>query len=113
MQTAKGCIRIKAISPTMEQRARRNLSTLGFQQSKSDQCLFTKGEGDDTVHMAVYVDDMLVSASNGERISKIVEELKKGYEVTNLGEVNYFLGVEVTRDNDETSNWDKRGKSKS
>lgn len=47
--------------------------------------------------MLVYVDDILVGSESDAEIEKIYKELRKEFEMTDLGDLNYFLGLEVTR----------------
>jgi hypothetical protein len=45
----------------------------------------------------VYVDDLLITRNNESYISSIKKELKKGFEMTYLGHLHYYLGIEVTQ----------------
>ena len=45
----------------------------------------------------VYVDDILMTGNNESYISSIKKELKKGFEMIDLGHVHYYLGIEVTQ----------------
>jgi hypothetical protein len=44
----------------------------------------------------VYVDDLLIVGNNEAYIASIKKELKKGFEMTNMGYLHYYLGIEVT-----------------
>ena len=45
----------------------------------------------------VYVDDLLMTENNESYIASINKELRKGFEMTDLGYVHYYLGIEVTQ----------------
>ena len=45
----------------------------------------------------VYVDDLLMTGNNESYIASIKKELRKGFEMTDLGYVHYYLGIEVTQ----------------
>lgn len=45
----------------------------------------------------VYVDDIIVTSANNEFISAFISYLHSRFEVKDLGELNYFLGIEVRR----------------
>jgi len=45
----------------------------------------------------VYVDDLLMTRNKESYIASIKKELKKGFEMTDLGYVHYYLGIEVTQ----------------
>ena len=62
-----------------------------------DATLFVKKVGKNVVYLVVYVDDMLITGNNESYIASIKKELKKGFEMTNLGYLHYYLGIEVTQ----------------
>ena len=70
---------------------------MGFKQCVLDNCLFVKNEGDETYFISLYVDDILVAGSNPERISEIKQEFTSRYEMKDLGELNYYLGMKITK----------------
>ena len=45
----------------------------------------------------VYVDDHLMIGNNERYIASIKKELRKGFEMNDLGYVHYYLGIEVTQ----------------
>eukprot|EP00253_Pinus_taeda_P031315 PITA_31315 len=49
------------------------------------------------VYLVVYVDDILMTGNNESYIASIKKELRKGFEMTDLGYVHYYLGIEVTQ----------------
>ncbi len=51
--------------------------------------------------IAVHVDDMTLLAPDDETMSNMKEELKKKLNVTDMGEIQYILGMKIDR------NWDK------
>jgi hypothetical protein len=48
--------------------------------------------------IAVYVDDMSLFAERIETIQQLKQQLKGKYEMTDLGEMKRFLGIDITRD---------------
>jgi hypothetical protein len=44
----------------------------------------------------VYVDDILITGNNEAYIASINKELKKGFEMTDMGHLHYYLGIEIT-----------------
>jgi histone deacetylase 1/2 len=73
------------------------LITLGFHASKTDTSLFYFNKGSVTVFVLVYVDDIIVVSSTSEATSGLLHELKKDFALKDLGELHYFLGMEVTK----------------
>jgi hypothetical protein len=76
------------------------LNTLGFQKNLAgDVSIFIKhdDEGDHPTIVLVYVDDIAIIG-----ILTAVNDLKAKigthYKITDLGEINHFLGIHITRD---------------
>jgi len=59
--------------------------------------LFVKKVGKIVVYLVVYVDDLLMTGNNESYIAPIKKELRKGFEITNLDYVHYYLSIEVTQ----------------
>ncbi|XP_022040747.1 uncharacterized mitochondrial protein AtMg00810-like [Helianthus annuus] len=51
--------------------------------------------GTSTVHVAVYIDDILVTGNNSEEIVALKDLLHTTFQIKDLGILNYFLGIEV------------------
>eukprot|EP00253_Pinus_taeda_P013059 PITA_13059 len=62
-----------------------------------DETLFVKKVGKTIVYLVVYVDDLLMTGNNESYIASIKKELRKSFEMTDLGYVHYSLGIEVTQ----------------
>jgi hypothetical protein len=60
-----------------------------------DATLFVKKVGKTVVYLVVYVDDLLIIGNNESYIASIKKELKKGFEMIDLGHLHYYLGIEV------------------
>ncbi|GKB22844.1 ribonuclease H-like domain-containing protein [Tanacetum coccineum] len=67
----------------------------GFVQSKSDYSLFTKSFDDVFIALFVYVDDIIVTGNNLPEINKFKQFLKTKFMIKDLGNLKYFLGIEV------------------
>jgi hypothetical protein len=70
------------------------LETLGFKALTSDLGVFVKSH----MYIAVYVDDLLIAGPSKEEIGKVKESLSKRFEMTDLGECLFYLGMEIRRD---------------
>ncbi|KAH9761225.1 hypothetical protein KPL70_000416 [Citrus sinensis] len=68
----------------------------GFQASKSDTFLFIKHVGGDILLILVYGDDILITGSNSKLLEAVIQHLNSNFALKDLGEFNYFLGLEVT-----------------
>ncbi len=47
--------------------------------------------------ISLYVDDILIAGSNIEEVDRIKRQFTKRYEMKDLGELNYYLGIKITR----------------
>nr|GEZ44406.1 ribonuclease H-like domain-containing protein [Tanacetum cinerariifolium] len=52
----------------------------------------------DTAYFLLYVDDIVLMASSSNLLHRIISSLHKKFAMTDLGSLNYFLGISVTRD---------------
>ena len=75
------------------------LSSLGFSPTKSDNALYVKLHEGKTVYILVYVDDILVTGDNDEEVNKIISYLNHTFSIKDLGNLNYFLGIEILQKN--------------
>ena len=62
-----------------------------------DATLFIKKVGRAIGYLVVYVDDLLMTGNNESYISSIKKYLKKIFEMTDMGHLHYYLGIEVTQ----------------
>lgn len=69
----------------------------GFSQSAHDYSLFTKTSGSDIVIILIYVDDPMLTNSNEHLVNEANDILHRQFKVKDLGELRYFLGIEVLR----------------
>lgn len=75
------------------------LIQLGFKASKADASLFFFSKGCITMFVLVYVDDIIVASSSEQATSALLRDLKEQFALKDLGELHYFLGVEVHKTN--------------
>jgi histone deacetylase 1/2 len=73
------------------------LVALGFHASKADTSLFYFHKGSVIVFVLVYVDDIIVVSSTSEATSGLLRNLKEAFALKDLGDLHYFLGMEVTK----------------
>ena len=82
----------------------KQLKEMGFKQTVSDPCLYVASEGD-VFFIAVYVDDLILGGKEDQRISRIKKMLARRFEVKDLGELSYFLGMTVIQDSESGTIW--------
>ena len=79
-------------------RLSQQLIELGFSESKLDYSLFTLITAQHKIFVLIYVDDIIVTGSNGLTVNDFIQQLKSKFHVKDLGPINYFLGMQATRD---------------
>ena len=73
------------------------LHELGFIPSKADTSLFLYHKSNVTMFVLIYVDDIIVTSSSSEAIPALLRDLNEHFAIKDLGDLHYFLGIEVTR----------------
>ena len=71
------------------------LTSQGYDKGTSDKTLFIKRKEDDTILVQVYVDDIIFGSNNGELCETFMEIMKSEFEISMMGELNYFLGLQI------------------
>ncbi|GJR75692.1 ribonuclease H-like domain-containing protein [Tanacetum coccineum] len=70
---------------------------VGFHHSRCDSSLFIYRHGSDTAYLLLYVDDIVLTASSSILLQRVIGSLHAEFSMTDLGPLNYFLGISVTR----------------
>ncbi|GJT91845.1 ribonuclease H-like domain-containing protein [Tanacetum coccineum] len=71
---------------------------VGFTSSRCDSSLFIYQHGTEVAYLLIYVDDIVLTASSTALLQRIISSLHKEFDMTDLGALNYFLRISVTRD---------------
>ncbi|GJV19701.1 ribonuclease H-like domain-containing protein [Tanacetum coccineum] len=71
---------------------------MGFTSSRCDSSLFIYQHGTEVAYLLIYVDNIVLTDSFTALLQRIISSLHKEFDMTNLGDLNYFLGISVTRD---------------
>ncbi|GKA70398.1 ribonuclease H-like domain-containing protein [Tanacetum coccineum] len=69
----------------------------GFSPSRCDSSLFIYTQGSQVAYLLIYVDDIILTASSPVLLQQIVDSLHKEFDMTDLGALNYFLGISAVR----------------
>eukprot|EP00253_Pinus_taeda_P008397 PITA_08397 len=67
----------------------------GFSRCHSDNTVYTRKVGKSLIILVLYVDDLILTGSDPNLINHVKSSLKKKFEMTNLGHLHYFLGIQV------------------
>ena len=75
------------------------INELGFEQSSVDECLFYRGN----VLYALYTDDSILAGPDKDEIDRIIKQMRDvKLDITDEGNVEDFLGVNIERNEDGT-----------
>ena len=74
-----------------------HLLNLSFVKSLSEATLYIKQKDNDMLIVSLYVDDLLVTGNNELLVEEFKHEMMNVFEMTDLGLMTYFLGMEVNK----------------
>ena len=77
---------------------------LQFKQSTADPCIYVKTT-DTIIIVAVYVDDLIVMTKTAEEMQQIKASLALHFEMKDLGNFHYCLGISIERDEQHKCLW--------
>jgi hypothetical protein len=69
----------------------------GFSPSDHDPALFVHLSPRGRTLLLLYVDDMLITGDNEDHISYVKQQLSAEFQMSDLGPLSYFLGIEIKR----------------
>ncbi|KAL4319314.1 hypothetical protein GQ457_18G017080 [Hibiscus cannabinus] len=74
------------------------LQKLGFQRCVNEATLYLKKEKNaNLLIISLYIDDLLVMGSNDKAVSEFKLSMQKEFEMSDLGLMSYFLGMEINQ----------------
>ena len=65
--------------------------------NECDKCIYNKSEENSHVIISLYVDDLLIFGSNLHIIVETKNMLSSHFDLKDLGEANYILGMKITK----------------
>ena len=74
------------------------ISSFGFTENLVDECVYLKTSGNQFIFLVLYVDDILLTSSNLKLLKETKAFLSKNFDMKDLGEASYVLGIEIIRD---------------
>src|SRR4051812_12018205 len=78
-------------------RFRRAVCSMGYRQCNGDHTVFYRHSKTQITILAVYVDDIVITGDDVKEIQRLKNRLGKEFEVKDLGQLRYFLGIEIAR----------------
>jgi hypothetical protein len=77
------------------------LKKMGFQRSIVEHAVYKRGTGDSLLLIGVYVDDLIICGPDSKIIAIFKDQMKKVFSMSDLGLLNYYLGMEVKQMGDQ------------
>lgn len=76
------------------------LTELGFTRTYSDAGIYVYHSKSPSgpLYIILYVDDITIMGASLDAINKLKEDIARRYEITDLGEIESYLGMRITRD---------------
>ena len=75
-----------------------NVISNNFVMIDEDHCVYSKRSGSKFVIITLYVDDILIARNNVEYLKDIKSWLSSNFEMKDMGNAVYILGVKISRD---------------
>ena len=79
------------------------LTNHGFSRSDADWCIYSKGTGSNRIIIGVYVDDIIIATRDLKQLNDIKTQLSTRFKMQDMGEIQWFLKVKITRDRNKRS----------
>jgi hypothetical protein len=72
------------------------LLSFDFQKNLSEANLYVRRKNNsDILIISLYIDDLLVIGSNRQQVEEFKQKMMQAFEMTHLGLMIYFLGMEI------------------
>ena len=75
------------------------LKGMGFEQSPHEAAIYRRGNGGNALLVGVYVDDLVITGTKDAEVAAFKEEMKATFQMSDLGPLSFYLGIEVHQDN--------------
>nr|GEW22933.1 zinc finger, CCHC-type [Tanacetum cinerariifolium] len=73
------------------------LKSLDFKKCNLEQAVYTRRSKTSTLIVGVYVDDLIITGTPKKEIDAFKSKMKDKFEISDLGLLAYYLGIEVTQ----------------
>ena len=88
---------LKQASRAWHSKITQYLHQIGFRMSKFDNSLYIRSDSASPIIIILYVDDLVIRGEHLVDINKVKTLLSDKFEMMDMKELHYFLGIEVIR----------------
>ena len=74
------------------------ITSFVFEKSPDEPCVYKRIQAQKVVFLVLYVDDILLIGNDKQVLSGVKDWLHKQFDMKDLGEANYILGIKLIRD---------------
>jgi hypothetical protein len=74
------------------------LRSMGFMQSPHEAAVYRRSKGGNALLVGVYVDDLVITGAKNDEVEAFKEEMKAAFQMSDLGLLPFYLGIEVHHD---------------
>ena len=78
-----------------------SITSFGFEMIEEDHCVYVKRSKKNVLILSLYVDDILLAGNDMSSIVATKEWLSSQFEMKDMGEANYVLGVRIVRNREK------------
>lgn len=78
----------------------RFLENLVFTKCPYEHAVYTRREGEESLVIGVYVDDLIITGTSLSNINKFKKQMGEEFEMNDLERLSYYLGIEVGQEKD-------------
>jgi hypothetical protein len=77
------------------------LKTMGFGQSPHEAAIYRRGNGGNTLLVGVYIHDLVITVTKDAEVAAFKEEMKATFQMSDLGLLSFYLGIELHQGDSE------------
>lgn len=77
-------------------RLEKYLQWKGFKRGETYNNIYIKVENKNMIIIVVYVDDIIFGSNTNNLSQRFVEEMQKEFDMSMLGELSFFLGLQIS-----------------
>ena len=75
-----------------------HLKSSGFKSTLEDPCVYQRKTNEDSIIIAIYVDDLIIASNEMKSITDLETNLRTQYDMKPMGDAEFILGIRIDRD---------------